>query len=600
MKAFRYIYSAVVAALALCGCTDKGLDGESTAHEKGLVNFNIGPAGTKAQYAANDWRQIEWEMNDQVKIFCSNTQAPSGSDWVSKTSGTYSVSALVSNTYSVTTTDGTSHSITNNSKATLTASDGLYWSNGEHTFYAGVGDNITMSDISSGVFKCKYNPNQTLSQKNGSIVSMGQAYLVAKTTESAPVENVNLQFKPIMTTLDLEIKGLGSDGDDDTVGDMYIYSVWVTVPASLDKLTQEGDDYYFSYDYAAGDASAAAAQEERVFKFTMDDPNNALVPENGSCILTLILPPMSIASADQLQITVHSAGWGTKSGNITGNAIASGYKAALRTQWTVDYENDAVSYDAASAAQKTWWALKNVGATVADHPELKCNKPTDAGAYYIYAGQTWDSRGTATANTPVHGRNLAEIASYNPPSAGAYWTGPYITKGDLDGVVCVNKDPAQYDMAGMWRLPTKTECDSLVANTTHKSITLGGQKGMLLISKTTDDCIFLPANGYRDGAGWQHRTSDVWGSYWSASPSNDQIEETEAELDRSDWTPGTQQNAAAYMVKFDMNNNISVTNGARHMSRYCRGVKNQDSQTGTLTIYVVSGTNDVKWPYVTL
>lgn len=126
----------------------------------------------------------------------------------------------------------------------------------------------------------------------------------------------------------------------------------------------------------------------------------------------------------------------------------------------------------------TLWATMNVGAT----------SPTDYGNYYMYGmgSKTYDSTDTPYAGTE------------DPLAASA--------------------DTATQVWGGEWHMPTKTQMEELIANTTYQWVEdyQGSGVNGALFTATNGKCVFFPAAGYCGGSG----RYDVGGIciYWGSSP----------------------------------------------------------------------------------
>ena len=151
------------------------------------------------------------------------------------------------------------------------------------------------------------------------------------------------------------------------------------------------------------------------------------------------------------------------------------------------------------------WANMNVGA----------ESVTDYGKYYAW-GATTD--------------NYSESKNYqwsNTP----YYTGDGITHSwskytgsDSKSTLEAADDAAAVNWGGSWRMPTDTEMQELLENTTRtwqSNYNSSGIAGYLFTStKTgyTDKSIFLPAAGYRDGS--SHYDAAEANGFWSSTHSS--------------------------------------------------------------------------------
>lgn len=306
MKKNLYILAAVALTALLGGCAEDKLgQGDGSGHPQGGINFNIGGVETRTSYSNQDWLQIEWTSGDQVKIFCSNTQAPTTSsptdaDWAPKTVATYSVTP-VAHTHSVT-VGGESHDITTNCKGTLSSTAGLYWTSGKHIFYAAYGADATMADAASGVVKCKYSPNQQLTQKNdGAYACMEQAYMVAKAEYNEPADNVTLQFQPIMTTLEVRVQGPASGSA------INLTSMTVTVPKTQDVTYHDANgNIFFDYNINTGQVVNAPTTDTKAETYVFHFASAMTLAVGGELRITAILPPVLIDKDNRVKITFTS------------------------------------------------------------------------------------------------------------------------------------------------------------------------------------------------------------------------------------------------------------------------------------------------------
>lgn len=86
--------------------------------------------------------------------------------------------------------------------------------------------------------------------------------------------------------------------------------------------------------------------------------------------------------------------------------------------------------------------------------------------------------------------------------------------GDISGDP--GRDAARAQWGGKWRLPTKSEFQELIVNSTWTWTTQNGHSGYLVTSDKNGQTIFLPAAGWRLGNESGYVGS--YGSYWSSSP----------------------------------------------------------------------------------
>lgn len=140
--------------------------------------------------------------------------------------------------------------------------------------------------------------------------------------------------------------------------------------------------------------------------------------------------------------------------------------------------SDANGYQYVDLGLSVKWATMNIGAT----------SPEDYGNYYAW-GETSPKTSYSSSN-------------YN-------YSGYYPTTLPL------NKDAANVNWGGDWRMPTKAEQYELRTKCTWIWTTVNGVKGHKVISNQNGKSIFLPAAGFKDYSS----TTDagVYGDYWSSS-----------------------------------------------------------------------------------
>lgn len=129
----------------------------------------------------------------------------------------------------------------------------------------------------------------------------------------------------------------------------------------------------------------------------------------------------------------------------------------------------------------TKWATTNIGAT----------KPEEFGLYF--------------ASGEIEGYTAEDVASGNKAfiwNDYKFGTENNLTKyNQTDGLTTLElEDDAAYQNDNAYRLPTKTELEELVANTTSTWETLNGVNGRRFTSKINGNSIFIPATGFcREG-----------------------------------------------------------------------------------------------------
>lgn len=329
-KYFSFLCAALVLAGILVSCSDEDHENGKKGVAGRTINFSVSGKSSRTVYDDADPYQINWVNGDQIKIFCAEAENAK--------------SALYNVTPASTAKDG---------NIEAAGSDVLQWGGDTetHHFYAtypGAADGVTVDANGIATFPINRNQKCTVTTTNGyeaNVVAkpdMKNANMVAYTA-TAPTDNaVSLNFKPLMTTLEIVVQGPASNINESNarVTGVSIVSTITTTSS------QTGND--FKYDIAKGTISGSAGtgtpttKSETTFISLVDANGNASYVDlaNGHTLtLTAFLPPMSEAQAAamkrQVKVRVH----------ITGNAELT---ASIKTNidestknWTTQFKPSA-------------------------------------------------------------------------------------------------------------------------------------------------------------------------------------------------------------------------------------------------------------------
>lgn len=325
-----------VLALALCagvvsGCVDEDLDGGKEVSGK-AIKFGLSSQKTKTVYDNTDPYQINWVSGDQIKIFCAEAESAK--------------SAVYNVTPASTAKDGTIDNA---------GSDVLQWGGDGlmHNFYAiypGAADGVTVSEDGIATFPINRNQKCTVTNTNGyqaDVVAkpdMKNANMVAYTPTEPTDKPVSLAFKPLMTTLEIVVKGPATN-----INSFNARVTGISITSTITTNSTETGDT-FKYDIAKDTITGSAGtgvpttKTETTFISLVDASGNASYVDlaNGHTLtLTAFLPPMSEAQAAamkrQVKVRVH----------ITGNAELT---ASIKTN---DASSDAWTTQFKPAVKKT-------------------------------------------------------------------------------------------------------------------------------------------------------------------------------------------------------------------------------------------------------
>ena len=187
--------------------------------------------------------------------------------------------------------------------------------------------------------------------------------------------------------------------------------------------------------------------------------------------------------------------------NISFNVRNNGATAIISlTQYITKYD-----YVDLGLPSGTLWATCNVGAS----------KPSDAGQYFQWgdtSGYTADQIGTGEGQKKF-ASNWSDYKWYlsGNEDDNSIKFKKYTTAG---ATLELEDDAAHANMGGTWHMPTPTQINELINNTTTAWTTSDGVSGMTFTSKKdTSKAIFIPAAG----SAWDGsvRISGDFGSVWS-------------------------------------------------------------------------------------
>lgn len=165
-----------------------------------------------------------------------------------------------------------------------------------------------------------------------------------------------------------------------------------------------------------------------------------------------------------------------------------------------------------------YWAECNVGA----------NSPEECGYYYWWGdvvgykrvGDSWNAVGGSTSGFSFNTDNCQTVYYSSESNDGAryFLLGKYTRGTYYDQYLTADYDAATLVSCAPWRMPTKSEIEKLVANTSTSWTTRNGVYGRLVKGKGTyaSNSIFVPAAGC--GSGKNLTENGSIGVYWSSTP----------------------------------------------------------------------------------
>ena len=319
------------AGLSLLGCTDED-DSYTTAHPGNAIQFSVERITTRThyedQYEENGtvYYPIDWDAGDL--IFISSADAYPGNS----ISGQHAI-------YSVAPADDASYhgSITaiNPSSGSKDEAYGLHWGTGDnfdksYTFYGAYpaqrvkGYSNSMDDVTSGTLTMQYYTNQVCkitSVENGQYESepdMMNAYMLAKKTLPSPTQDhILLDFKPIMTTLDIHITAGNYEVATGIIQPVTVTGVSIITPGELtgkelqcnaQTLDKNGTTTLTNFVSSSPSKECVFVGIDNALKSSNEKSNGYVdLFEGESLHLMAFLPPFENVS-NGTQIKIHAVG----------------------------------------------------------------------------------------------------------------------------------------------------------------------------------------------------------------------------------------------------------------------------------------------------
>lgn len=312
MKNYLYLLLGAMCISVLSGCAEDDNLNSFAPHKGKVISFGLSAKHTRTVYGDEyvnengdrSW-PLYWVENDPITIYCAEAEEAKSAN------------------YTVIPTSATSNS--NTGTITENGSEPLKWGGDTdtHNFYAVYPNNIVVKD---GIATFPINRNQTAkvtstdgySQNVVATPDMSNAYMVAKMSTKPTDQSVNLEFKPIMTTLDIEITG--APGGQNSADAARITGISISSTITTNSNASK-DNFYYDINkgiITAGSATSsdkATTQTENTFINLVDNDGKASYVDlaNGHTLtITAFLPPMSKEVAAnlkrQVKVRVHATG----------------------------------------------------------------------------------------------------------------------------------------------------------------------------------------------------------------------------------------------------------------------------------------------------
>lgn len=323
------IATLLTLSLFFVACNDDDLVNGPAPKEGDCIKFSVGGKNSRTVYNESDPWQIDWLQDGTDKIRIYSAEARKG-DGTNKVSADYSVTPYETTVPGQTINGTTIADYVSYKNGWLKPnSSGLEWgAANKHNFYAvypADDSKLAGYDYENGIITFNYNSNQTCTltgsskTENGITVfttnpDMSNAYMVAKASANKsntyntgnPIE---LQFEPIMTTLDITVRGTNNNAVPVTI-------TGVSVINEFEEGTEVLSNGKFNYDInvkTSNNQSGIKTTENGVSTLTTyvnvtDASGNVgkQLQSTQALKVTVFLPPIALTSATTA-IQVHYA-----------------------------------------------------------------------------------------------------------------------------------------------------------------------------------------------------------------------------------------------------------------------------------------------------
>ncbi len=345
----------LAAGLTLAGCADDDAysgSGSPTARPGEAIQFGVNKVATRTVYeeydSTNNVYPIDW--TDYDRIFISSTDAYPGASLGGKHNAVYSVVKPDRQDFPY---HGEFYAIDPKTDGEVANSAfGLHWGSGEngevfdkpYTFYGAYpaqrvknySDFTAADDVTDGTISMEYYTNQLctvdrrFNDRYESTPDMLNAYMVARKTLPTPTrDHILLDFKPVMTTLDIYITAGGYEVATGIIQPVTVTGVSIITPGEVEgdeltfntsQLQNEGSNEVTLQNFNPGSGSTESVfvgvKNDMVIKVDSGDTSDTVYQEpvryidlyEGETIhLMAFLPPFRDV-ADGTKIKVHALG----------------------------------------------------------------------------------------------------------------------------------------------------------------------------------------------------------------------------------------------------------------------------------------------------
>ena len=306
----KYILSLLAVTIVVCSCSKDNTEGAGVDDGNNYINFGLAD-GSRAEYSDSDAWQVVWEENDPIRIYSADAKSTSQS---SNADAPYTITGVSANKGSITKVNA----------------NALQWGDAEtydfYAFYPDLPARLESYDHSTKQVTIDFNSNQicklgalegtnyTTTLEEEAIVMVGSAENVEKG------KDVSLKFKPIMTTLDIKVKGQANTSTIIT---------GVSIITTFSGVNYINSDGSFVYDIDDNKIVPVGEVDNTQTIFVALDKEVA-ISGNQTLTITALIPPVEL-NGDNTTIQVHSTA-ATSDASAGGTAGVSALRLPVTIQ----------------------------------------------------------------------------------------------------------------------------------------------------------------------------------------------------------------------------------------------------------------------------
>ena len=302
MKLNRLSIYAVASLIAISSCVaEDPTNKQGAENTDDIIKFGLSSSvETKTVYDSGNKYQINWVANDEITIYSPQAQTTGGS--VNR--ATYVVTPITDNEK-------------NGSIAPQSSTAALKWgAETLHDFYAvyPAVDGITIQEDGTMFLPASHSQFVQLQPKVGNnyptTPDMKNAYMVAHSQVDRTTGTVSLNFKPIMTTLEITVNGKSANANGQPNQEVVLTGISVSYNLPSDSQTTHMKINGKTGDLVMQGTSTSYTQQEALYVGLKTGDNNDYVrlADGESVTFTVFIPAFEINKDKPIKVRVHAAG----------------------------------------------------------------------------------------------------------------------------------------------------------------------------------------------------------------------------------------------------------------------------------------------------